>query len=140
MLFRSNNDILLEKEYSNYGINSDRWTDMGNYKVINKTSFHHDYAIWLTMKNAFKLANQIGKKYIHFLEYDNLPEEVQYRQSFMEYVRNWDAVLYEYEEGSTKQDNPFSAAYIFSIKTDVALKMINLINSKDDYFKNKPFF
>ena len=137
-LYDSNNDILLEKDFETYGINSDRWTDMGSYKITNKIDFHHDYAIWLTMKNAFNLVKQLGKQYIHFLEYDNLPDETQYRQAFMEYVRSNDAVVYEYSEGSTKESNPYSSAYIFSIKTDVALKMISLINSKDEYFFNKP--
>ena len=137
-LYDGNNDILLEKDFGEYGINSDRWTDMGTYKITNKIDFHHDYAIWLTMKNAFNLVKQLGKQYIHFLEYDNLPDEIQYRQSFMEYVRKNDAVVYEYSEGSTKESNPYSSAYIFSIKTDVALKMISLINSKDEYFFNKP--
>jgi autotransporter strand-loop-strand O-heptosyltransferase len=56
----------------------------------------------------------------------------------MEYVRNNDAVVYEYSEGSTKENNPYSSAYIFSIKTDIAMSVINLINSKEEYFKNKP--
>ena len=137
-IYDSNNDILLEKDFKEYGINSDRWTDMGTYKLTNKIDFHHDYAIWLTMKNAFNLVKQLGKQYIHFLEYDNLPDEIQYRQAFMEYVRSNDAVVYEYSEGSTKESNPYSSAYIFSIKTDVALKMISLINSKEEYFKGKP--
>jgi autotransporter strand-loop-strand O-heptosyltransferase len=111
---------------------------MGTYKLTNKIDFHHDYAIWLTMKNAFNLVKQLGKQYIHFLEYDNLPDETQYRQAFMEYIRSNDAVVYEYSEGSTKESNPYSSAYIFSIKTDVALKMIGLINSKKEYFKGKP--
>ena len=137
-LYDGNNDILLEKDFEEYGINSDRWTDMGTYKITNKVDFHHDYAIWLTMKNAFNLVKQLGKQYIHFLEYDNLPDEIQYRQAFMEYVRSNDAVVYEYSEGSTKESNPYSSAYIFSVKTDVALKMISLINSKEEYFKGKP--
>jgi autotransporter strand-loop-strand O-heptosyltransferase len=137
-IYDSNNDILLEKDYVKYDVFSDRWTDLGDYKIINKVDFHHDYAIWLTMKNAFNLAKQLGKKYIHFLEYDNLPDEIQYRQSFMEYMRSNDAVVYEYSEDSTKEENPYSATYIFSIKTDIALELINKINTKEEYFKNKP--
>lgn len=137
-IYDSNNDILLEKDFEEYGVNSDRWTDMGNYKITNKVEFHHDYAIWLTMKNAFNLVKQLGKKYIHFLEYDNLPDEIQYRQSFMEYMRSNDAVVYEYSEGSTKEENPYSATYIFSIKTDIAIELVSKINSKEEYFKNKP--
>jgi autotransporter strand-loop-strand O-heptosyltransferase len=137
-IYDSNNDILLEKNYDEYGVNSDRWTDLGNYKIINKVEFHHDYAIWLTMKNAFNLVKQLGKKYIHFLEYDNLPDEIQYRQAFMEYVRSNDAVVYEYSEGSTREENPYSSTYIFSVKTDTALELVSKINTKEEYFKNKP--
>ena len=137
-IYDSNNDILLEKDYLEYGVNSDRWTDLGNYKIINKVDFHHDYAIWLTMKNAFNLVKQLGKKYIHFIEYDNLPDEIQYRQAFMEYIRSNDAVVYEYSEGSTKEENPYSSTYIFSIKTDIALELVSKINTKEEYFKNKP--
>lgn len=137
-LYDSNNDLLLEKDFDRYGVNSDRWTDFGNAKLTNKIDFHHDYAIWLTMKNAFALAKQLGKKYIHFLEYDNLPDEIQYRQAFMEYVRHNDVVVQEYSEGSTREENPYCATYIFSIKTDVALEMVSKINSKEEFFKNKP--
>ncbi len=139
-IFDKNNDVLYEKDFEKYGINSDRWTETNTYKLTNKIDFHHDYAIWLTMKNAFNLANQLGKKYIHFLEYDNLPDETQYRQSFLEYIQNqvgYDAIIQEYDEGSTKLNNPYSATYIFSIKTNVALNVINQINSKEEYF-NQP--
>ena len=136
-LFIQDNDLLLEKDYEEYGVNSDRWTDMGGIKIINKTKFHHDYAIWVTMKHAFKFCESLGKKYIHFLEYDNLPDEVQYRQAFMEYVRSNDAVVYEYDKGSTKQDNPYSATYVFSIKTDIANQVVSKINTKEEFFKNK---
>jgi autotransporter strand-loop-strand O-heptosyltransferase len=137
-IYDGNNDILLEKDFKEYEVVSDRWSIMSDYKVFNKVDFHHDYAIWLTMKNAFNLANQLGKKYIHFLEYDNLPDEIQYRQSFMEYVRGNDAVVYEYSENSTKEKDPYSSTYIFSIRTNVALDLINKINSKEEYFKNRP--
>ncbi len=137
-IYDGNNDILLEKDFSDYEVVSDRWTIMNDYKVFNKVDFHHDYAIWLTMKNAFNLANQLGKKYIHFLEYDNLPDEIQYRQAFMEYIRGNDAVVYEYAENSTKEENPYSSTYIFSIRTNIALELINKIKSKEEYFKNRP--
>ena len=137
-LYIKDNDLLYEKDFNEYGVNSDRWTDMGSYKVINKNNYHHDYAIWVTMKQAFKLAESLGKGFIHFMEYDNLPEEVQYRQAFMEYLRGNDAVVFEYDKGSTKGDNPYSATYIFSIRTHIANQLISKINSKEEFFKNKP--
>jgi len=137
-IYDKNNDILLEKDFNEYEVISDRWSIMNDYKVFNKVDFHHDYAIWITMKNAFNLANQLGKKYIHFLEYDNLPDETQYRQAFMEYIRSHDAVVYEYQKGSTSEPQPYSSTYIFSIKTDIALSLINKVNTKEEYFKNRP--
>ena len=137
-IYDKNNDILLEKDFNQYDVASDRWTEMGDYRVVNKVNFHHDYAIWLTMKNSFNLANQLGKKYIHFLEFDNLPEETQYRQAFLEYIRSFDAVVQEYDEGSTKTDAPYCATYIFSIRTDIALRVIEQIKTKEEFFRNRP--
>jgi autotransporter strand-loop-strand O-heptosyltransferase len=137
-IFDKKNDLVHIYEFEKYNINSDRWTETNDYRVTNKVEFHHDYSIWLTMKSAFNLANQLGKKYIHFLEYDNLPELVQYRQSFIEYIRHNDAVLFEYDRGSTKYNDPYCSTFIFSIRTDVALSLINQINTKEEYFTGDP--
>lgn len=134
-LYDKKNDLLYSHEFEKYGIDSDRWSETHEYKIINKVDFHHDYTIWVTMKNAFNLANQLGKKYIHFLEYDNLPDNIQYRQAFIEYIRYNDAVLYEYDKGSINSNDPYCATFIFSIRTEVALKMIDKIHSKEEYFK-----
>lgn len=134
-IFDKKNDLIGVYEFDKYGVNSDRWSETSEYKVINKVEFHHDYSIWLTMKNAFKFAKSLGKKYIHFIEYDNLPDNVQYRQSFIEYIRYHDAVLYEYEKGSTTFDDPFCATFIFSVRTDIALQVVDKINTKEEYFK-----
>ena len=137
-LYDKNNNILLERDFEEYGVVSDRWSIMNDYKVFNKVNFHHDYAIWETMRNAFQFVKRLGKKYIHFIEFDNLPDEVQYRQAFMEYIRGNDVVVQEYFEGSTKESDPYCATYIFSIKTDIANQMIEKINTKEEYFKNRP--
>ena len=139
-LFDKNNDLLMESEFEQYGVNSGRWTDMGSWKVENKNEFHHDYAIWCTMRNAFNFVKTLGKKHIHFFEYDNLPDPVQYRQAFLEYSRNYDAILYEYNEGSSKDKHfaEYCATFIFSIKTDIAIQVIDKVNSKYEYFANRP--
>ena len=139
-LFDKNNDLLKEYEYAEYGVSSGRWTDMGTWKVENSNEFHHDYAIWCTMRNAFNFAKTLGKKHIHFLEYDNLPDPIQYRQAFLEYSRNYDAILYEYNEGSSKDKHfaEYCATFIFSIKTDVAVQVIDKVKSKREYFIDRP--
>ena len=139
-LFDKNNDLLKEHEFEQYGVNSGRWTDMGTWKVENKNEFHHDYAIWCAMRNSFNFAKSLGKKHIHFFEYDNLPDPTQYRQAFLEYSRNHDAILYEYHEGSSmdKHFAEYCATFIFSIKTDIAIQVIDKVKSKWEYFTNRP--
>jgi len=137
-LFDKDNPLLLRDEFRMYDVASTRWTAKDNWKVENSVDFHHDYAIWTTWKNSFNFAKYLGKKYIHFLEYDNLIDTFQYRQSFMEEVRRHELVLYEYREGSTFDLGEFCATFIFSVKTDVAIEIVNKVKDKTDYFMDKP--
>ncbi len=139
-IYDKNNSLLMSDEFESHSVASGRWSDMPEWIVDNQHEFHHDYAIWETMKNTFNFAKYLNKKYIHFFEYDNIPDVVQYRQSFLEKIHLYDAILYEYTSDSIKGAhlNPFCATYIFSIKTDVGLGVVNQINNKFEYFTNKP--
>ena len=139
-IFDKNNPLLFSSEFASHDVHSGRWTNFDGYYVSNEMEFHHDYAIWETMKNAFNFCNYLNKKYIHFFEYDNLPDLVQYRQSFLEQIPNFDAIIYEYTPGSSidKHLSQYCATFIFSIKTEIALGLVNQINTKYEYFTNKP--
>lgn len=137
-IFDKDNPILLKEEFRTYDVASTRWTAKDNWKVENSVDFHHDYAIWTTWQNSFNFAKYLGKKYIHFLEYDNLIDAYQYRQSFMEEIRLYDVVLYEYKPDSVFELDEYCGTYIFSIKTDLAVDIVNKVKSKADYFYNKP--
>ena len=138
-IYDKNNNILTSDEFMQYSINSTRWTDIHNYIVENVPEFHHDFAIWETMRNAFNFSNSLGKKYIHFLEYDNNPNITQYRQSFLEQIHRYDALLHEYDENSTKNNqSSYCSTFIFSIKTNIAIQVIDKIKTKTEYFSNKP--
>lgn len=139
-LFDKNNPLLLQTEFDSHAVASGRWTANDNYRVENSLDFHHDYAIWTTMQNAFKFCKNLGKEFIHFLEYDNRPDFLQYRQAFIERIPNFDAIIYEYQAKSSVDTHfsPYCATYIFSIRTDVAIQVVNQINSKFDYFTDKP--
>jgi len=138
-IFDKKNDILVSDDFGKYDVASGRWTKVNNYYVDNKHEFHHDYAIWETMRTAFNFCKYLGKEHIHFMEYDCVIDTYQFKQAFIEEsVRN-DVVIYEYHENSKDlQFSPYMATYIFSIRTDVALKAISQINSKFEYFTNKP--
>ena len=139
-LFDKDNPLLFAQEYPMYSISSDMWADNGQYKLQSKTQFHHDYAIWVLMQKAFKFCDNLGKKRIHYLEYDNIIDTFQYRQSFLEKSLHHDVVIYEYHENSSSNFNltEYMATYIFSAKTEILLKMIGEINSKWEYFHNRP--
>jgi len=138
-IFDKENPILLREDFQKYNINSVRWTQIGDVRIENHCEYHHDYAVWSTMKNAFNFCKYLGKEYIHFFDYDNLPDPVQYRQSFLEKIREGDFVIYEYEKNSSSISNinPFCAMFIFSIRTNIAVAAMNLIKNKDEFFRNK---
>ena len=52
-LFDKKNDLLMAKDFESYNVSSGRWTNMGSHRVDNALDFHHDYAIWETMRNSF---------------------------------------------------------------------------------------
>lgn len=139
-IYDKKNPLLTSNEFEKYSVSSGRWTDTFDYNVSNKYEFHHDYAIWETMRNGFNFAKFLNKKYIHFFEYDNIPNDYQYRQSFLEKINYYDAILYEYHINSSIDHHlsPYCATFIFSIKTDIALKTIDQINNKHEYFVDRP--
>lgn len=138
-IFDKKNPLLTKEEFKTYDIGSGRWTKTNEYYVINEHEYHHDYAIWETMRNSFNFCDFLGKEYIHFMEYDNLIDTWQFRQSFVEYIESKDAIIYEYNEMSVNDIfSPYMATYLFSIRTDIANKLIGNIKNKDEYFRNRP--
>lgn len=136
-IYDKENPILLNSEFSDYSVSSGRWTQMGNFRIDSELPYHHDYAIWTSLKNAFSFCKYLGKENIHFMEYDNLIDTFQYKQSFLERINLRDAIIYEYSEGSTNDLDPYCSTFIFSIKTDIALNVLGKINSKREYFINR---
>jgi autotransporter strand-loop-strand O-heptosyltransferase len=138
--FDKDNPLIFPHEYPAYQMSSGLWAETGQYKLESKTKFHHDYAIWVLMQKVFNFCDSLGKKRIHYLEYDNLIDTFQYRQSFLEKALHHDVVIYEYHENSSSNFNltEYMATYIFSAKTEILKKVMSDINSKWEYFHNKP--
>lgn len=139
-LFDKDNPLLLNSEFESHQVGSGRWSAMPTYRVDNEMAYHHDYAIWTSMTHAFNFCKYLGKKTIHFMEYDNLLDTFQYRQAFLEKSSEHDAVVYEYHSGSSLDSHfdPYMATFIFSIRTDVAVEMMTKVKSKFEYFANRP--
>jgi autotransporter strand-loop-strand O-heptosyltransferase len=132
-IFDKKNPILKLEDYNKFNIYSGFWAETSDYKLNIDCPFHHDYACWKSLQNAFNFCKYLGKQNIHFLEYDNFPDELQYRQCFLERINNFDAIIYEY----FKSDIEMCSTFIFSIKTEIANKIFNSINSLEEYFSNR---
>ena len=139
-LFDKDNPLLLNKDFRSVGLASGRWTSSQDYRVDNLMAYHHDYAIWRSMTHAFNFCKYLGKKMIHFMEYDCLLDTFQYRQAFLEQAHNYDALIYEYHKDSAIDRHlaPFMATFIFSIKTDIVVEMMSKVNSIQEYYANRP--
>jgi len=130
-LFDKENPILIHEEFENYSVSSKKWCSFNGVTIENVYPFHHDYAIWQSMRWAFNFCKTIGKKYIHFLEYDCLPNYRQYEQCFIERIEHFDAIVLNFDS------NKAYYTYLFSIKTETAVEIFNKIKSKFEYFTNK---
>ena len=139
-LYDKDNPLLYSDEYDSMNLSSGMWAQNGLHKIITQNAFQHDYAIWVIWQKAFAFCNALGKKTIHYLEYDNIVDTLQYKQAFLEKSKEYDVVVYEYHENSSSSKDlaEYIATYIFSVKTDIALKAVNEIKSKREYFGNKP--
>lgn len=140
-LYSAENPILPRADFIKYNVSSGKWSMKDNWKFLAEHEFHHDYAIWESLRMAFNFCKSIGKKYIHFLEYDCLIEPLQYKQAFIDHIRHNDAVIWEYYPGSTKGSTEFGeycSTFIFSIRTEVAINTIIRINSLAEYFVDRP--
>lgn len=137
--YDKDNPLLHHNDYGEYEVFSDMWAETDSYKLESKIKFHHDYAIWVLMQKTFKLCHALGKKTVHYLEYDNIIDTFQYRQSFLEKSKNNDAVIYEYNEDSSRHSHlaSYMATYIFSVRTNILLKIMDEVNSKYDYFHGR---
>jgi hypothetical protein len=134
-IYDDRNELLYFDEARKLNLDNVRYINTDSYTSTSCLDFNHDYAVLTNIKNGFNLALNLGKKIIHYIEYDNIIETLQYYQTFISDMNYYDASLYEYCRGSVS--NGYSAAYIFSIRCDIAEKMINDIGTLEEHFSKK---
>jgi len=131
-IFDDRNELLYFDDIKRLNINSLRYVETPLYTVNSYVDFHHDYAVLTNIRNAFRFCLENNKSKIHYLEYDNIIDTKQYYETFINDINRYDAVLYEYDKGSV--NNGYCAAFIFSIKIEIALKMLEDITTLYNYF------
>jgi len=132
-IYDEKNELLYFDDIKKLNINSLRYVETDSYYINSYVDFHHDYAVLTNIRNGIKFSLRIGKTKIHYLEYDNIINVKQYYETFITDINNYDFVCYEYDKGSVNKG--YCAAYMFSIKNNLALKLLDDITTLYDHFK-----
>ena len=130
-LFDKENPMLSKYEFAGYGLEClNYWVETNEWKV-ELYSDSHDYCVWTLMRNAINFVESIGKKTIHYIDYDNFPYLDKYKNEFLLPIKNHDAVILEIPGYPERY-----ATFIYSIKTNIATNIFNQIKTKGEYYKN----
>lgn len=71
MLYNSENDLLTENQYSEFGVTYYHWIQKedGSIVTTNQT-YEHGYAVYNLIKNALLFCKRLGKDIVHIINYD----------------------------------------------------------------------
>jgi len=124
------NEILTSDRFGEFKLDSLRWTKTSHYLIENQIEFHHDFAVLKNLKNAIIFSNNLGKKYIHYIEYDNIIDTFQFSQTFLEQLNYHDVVLFKNLAHWIGH-----IYYLFSMNMDLAMKFIQEITTIENHFR-----
>jgi hypothetical protein len=132
-IYDEKNELLYFEDSKEFNLNNLRFINTSSYDVYSYSDFNHDFAVLTNIRNGFNFA-KLNKKYFHYIEYDNIIDTKQYYQTFLIDINNYDAVFYEYDKNSIVNNN-YCAAYLFSIKEEIASKMLENIKTLKDHYQ-----
>jgi hypothetical protein len=131
-LFDAENPILSKYDFEKYSRKSAHvYVQTGDW-IVEIFADGGDYAEWLLLRNAVNFVNYLGKKNIHYIVYDNVPDTSQYLNEFLAPMRIYDASVLTTPLILSR--NRY-LTYIFSIKTNIAMNMFNKIKTQEEYYK-----
>lgn len=131
-IFDKDNPTLYMDDYGTYKMyNNLRWTETNEFKIEINNPPIYDYAVWKTFKNAFHFIHYLEKKHIHIVDYRLLPDINGYFKEFVIPIRKYGAVINIGDEGKSCETS------LFSIKTDIGIKVVDSVKSREDYYLNR---
>lgn len=123
--FENKNEVLFFENYKDIGFDIFSYSRTSNYTIKNYDDYNHHFAVMSNIKRSIQLCNILNKKIIHYVEYDCIIDTNQYFETFIKDIEIYDFVI---------------KPVLWSIKIDVALKLINDIpNNMKDYY-NLPYW
>ena len=128
-LFDKENPFLNVDDFQKYNMAATYvWIETNDWKSEIRAS-SGDYAEWTLIRNAVNFINYLGKKNIHYIDYDNIPDPDQYIKEFLIPIKNYDAAVLSTHEPRRYQ------TFIFSIKTEIAVKVFNTLKTQEEYYR-----
>ena len=93
VLVNKENEVLPFEKIKELNINSLRYIQTDNLIIHSYVDFHHDYAVLSNLKEAILFCYDLGKKKIHYLEYDNIIDTFQFYQTFINDIDYYDCEI-----------------------------------------------
>ncbi len=131
------NPILLKADYQKYNSFPLWWFANGEYTISVPQIYRHDYACWTSYQNSFNFVKFLGKKYIFYTEFDWVINVDDFRRSFIAPLSKYGACVGSRSQKNMRDlKNNFDACEtgMFSIRTDAAMKFINMFSSKEEFY------
>lgn len=132
-VYDKNNEIIQVNEYDKLNIVNGIFFENPELRVDITKPLIHDYAVFTLIKNAYILAKQKGKKFLHVVNYDCVLNPELYKKQFIQPLKNNNLCYINWDE----ENKNAMVCYLFSIRIDAFDDLFSSINNKYDYFKNK---
>lgn len=129
MLYSSDNDLLTEDQYNEFGVS---YFYFDNEKQIN-LKFDHSYAAYNLIKNALLFCKRLGKDIVHIINYDYVipPKIINEHSDYFKNNNTLNLLVYQDDVELTGYSTGF-----LSGKVDYLLLFFEHYKSKFEYYRD----
>jgi len=138
VLYSSDNQLLLQKEFNDHNVIIYNWVIKQNgEKEITPHPFEHSYAVYNLIKQGLQLANNLNKKKIHIVNYDVIPDNNVLKENY-KILDNYDFKFFlNYSKEKTQIGYKTN---FFSGNIEPLLYYFNLYQTKKSFYVNFKIF
>ena len=132
-LVTNKNETLKKAEFEQYSLNYFLTSNTEFGLVTTQFEFEHGYAVYSLIRNGLKLANGLGFKKVHVINYDYFINEETFN-NHLSLLNEHDCVFYDYQK-KHYNTNSFCTGF-FSGKTAALLEFFDFFKTKKEYYSH----
>jgi autotransporter strand-loop-strand O-heptosyltransferase len=137
LIYSKENPLLHKEDYEKYGVSYySWWIDENGERKTEPFLYEHSYAVYLLIRQGLEKAKELGKKYVHIINYDYVINSDTIKNNEKLLQEN-DAVLYRYDNWDT--DSFYCSAFL-SGKIETLYEYFIKYSSKEEYYKSMTGF